>query len=117
MIDEEEPKQQKTVITTKGYGRIKEEMNSLKISKIWEKDEPFEEVYGEWKQEINKMVEKHSTKVRKHNKRKNIKELIKAKRNLRKESKEATKEERYKIVTKIKIIDEEIKKEDLGLDH
>ena len=58
------------------------------------------------------MVEKHSTKVRKHNKRKNIKELIKAKRNLRMESKEATKEERYKIVTKIKIIDEEIKKED-----
>ena len=112
MIDEEEPKQQKTVITTKGYGRIREEMNSRKISKIWEKDEPFEDVYGEWKQEINKMVEKHSTKVRKHNKRKNIKELIKAKRNLRMESKEATKEERYKIVTKIKIIDEEIKKED-----
>ena len=112
MIDEEQPRQQKTVITTKGYSRIKEEMNSRKISKIWKKGGPFEDLYAEWKQEINTMVEKNSTKVRKHNKRKNIRELIKAKRNLRKESKEATKDERYKIVTKIKIIDEEIKKED-----
>ena len=47
MIDEEQPRQQKTVITTKGYSRIKEEMNSRKISKIWKKGGPFEDVYDE----------------------------------------------------------------------
>ena len=111
-FDEVKLEEPKTVITKKGYGRIEAELKEKQISKIWLKDEPFEDLYMEWKQEIDSITEKHKTKVKKQNKRKVIKLLIKAKRNLRRESKKATKKERYGLVARLKTIDEEIKKEE-----
>ena len=69
----------------------------------------------EWKQEVNNITKKHQTTVRRQNKRKVIKLLIRAKRNLRREIKEANKEDRYGLVARIKAIDEEIAKEEQKL--
>ena len=64
-IDEErKPEKKKRVITSKGYSRIKEEINNRKISRIWRKDEPLEDLYCEWKEEINDIVEKNSIEVK-----------------------------------------------------
>jgi hypothetical protein len=101
------------IITRKGYKRIAKEMNERKPSRIWKKEEPFEQVYAEWKQEIDTIVEKHSTVAKKDNKRKQIKMLIRARKNLKKEMKEASKPgERYEIIGRMKILDKAIQKED-----
>ena len=113
MIDNETPKEaKKMVITTKGYSRIKKEINERKLSKIWERNETFEVLYGEWKQEIDNIVNKNTTCIKKTNKRKSIKLMIRTKKHLKKEAKKASKEKRYQLVGKIKLIDERINKED-----
>ena len=115
LIMEEERKQAskpKKIITRKGYKRIKEEMQEKKPSKIWKKDKPFEELYSEWKKEIDGIIERNSTLPKKRNKRKDLKMLIKAKRNLKREAKLASTEERYRIIGRIKMVDKAIKKED-----
>ena len=58
LFEEKKKEEPKTVITKKGYGRIKAEMKEKRISQIWEKDEPFEDLYKEWKQEIDDITEK-----------------------------------------------------------
>ena len=102
----------KTVLTKKGMSKVSQEMNHRKLSNIWKKDQPFEETFDEWKDEVNKIAEKNKIKVKKQNKRKNIKILIRAKKMLRQEAKAATKEERYKLVARIKMVEEEIERED-----
>ena len=114
LIDErnKQSKQQKKVITAKGYSRIRKEINDKKISRIWEKEEPFENLYYEWKQQIDEIVERNSTEVKKQNKRKTIRLLIKAKKNLKAEVKKAPSKDRFNLVGRIKVLDEQIKKED-----
>ena len=87
-------------------------MQELKPSRIWKKERPFEELYEEWKKEIDQIVVRNSTVPKKINRRKDIKELIKAKRNLKREAKLASTEERYKIVGRIKMVDEAIKEKE-----
>ena len=84
LIDQKEVKKHNTIITKKGYSKIKAEMNEKKLAKIWEKNGSFEELYNEWKIEVNTIVEKHTTIAKKSNKRKNIKLLIQTKRRLKK---------------------------------
>ena len=114
LVDDERKKtiKPKKIITRKGYTRIKEEMQEVKPSRIWMKEKPFEELYDEWKGQINQIIERNSTVLKKINKRKDIKELIKAKRNLKNEAKTASPEDRYKIVGRIKMVDKAIKDKD-----
>ena len=113
MLDGEKSKAEKQmVITTKGYNRIKKEINERKLSKIWKRSEPFEVLYRGWKKEIDEIVNKNTTCTKKINKRKSIKLLIRTKRHLKDEAKQAPPAERYKIVGKIKLIEERIIKED-----
>ena len=112
LIDSEEKREIKTVLTKKGYSKVRKEMNERKLSRIWSKEQPFEQSFHEWKNEMDTIVEKNVTRVKTQNKRKDIKILIRAKKQLKRESKLTTKEERRKIVARIKTIDEAIKKED-----
>ena len=52
LFDERERVVQRTVITKKGYGRIKAEINRRKLSKIWKEDQPFEDLYMKWNREV-----------------------------------------------------------------
>ena len=67
-------------------------------------------LYREWKKEIDNIVNKNTTCIKKTNKRKSIKLMIRTKKHLKKEAKKASKEKRYQLVGKIKLIDERIKR-------
>ena len=101
----------KTIITKKGYQNIKRGIKERRLLDILKKEEPLQEVYKDWKEEINKLTEENQTKVKKNNKRKSIKLLIKARKDLRKQCKHAEATERYKLVARMKMLNEEIERE------
>ena len=81
------------------------------IENDWKYPNAFDqEMYDQWKEKVMEIVRKNSTSLKKRNPRKSIKLLIKAKKNLKKEIKNST-IKRYDLISRIKRIDEQIKKE------
>ena len=78
----------RTTITKKGYKRIEEGIQERNLVDIFKKDEPVEKLYAEFKEEVNKLVEENQIKVKKNNRRKSIRVLIKAKKKYQKENKD-----------------------------
>ena len=105
----------RTTITKKGYKQIEAGIKQRNLIDIFKKDEPVQELYQEFKDEVNKLVKENQIKVKKNNKRKTIRLLIKAKKNIkgnmRKDWAKLSKEEKHVLVARMKILDEEIKKE------
>ena len=105
----------RTTITKKGYKKIEEGIKERGLINIFNKDEPVEKLYLEFKEEVNQLVEKNQTKVKKINRRKSVRMLIKAKKSLRKKIKEdrenLDRDDKYRLVARMKIIEEAIKDE------
>ena len=60
---------------------------------------------------INKLADENKTVIQKNNKRKSIRILIKARKELRKEAKQVDARQRYQLVARMKMIDDQIRTE------
>ena len=110
IIEKERSAEKRKIITPKGYADIKEEMANSKIASILQNEtESTQTVYGQWKKKVSDIVTRNSTTVKKRNPRKKIKLLVQTKKRLKKEAKKSA--DRKVAIFKIKMIDEQIKKE------
>ena len=75
------------IITKKGYDKIGKEIKEKKLSEIWRKDDSVQNLYDEWTKRIEEIVTRNKIIPKKINRRKDIRSLIKAKRNIKKERK------------------------------
>ena len=75
----------------------------------------MEKLYREFKEEVNKLMEENQIKVKKNNRRKSIRVLIKAKksikRRIRTEGSRLDREEKYMLIARMNNIEEAIKNE------
>ena len=105
----------RTTITKNGYKKIEEGIQERNLVDIFKKDEPVEELYREFKEEVNKLVEDNQIKVKKNNRRKSIRVLIKAKksikRRIRTEGSKLDRDEKYMLIARMNNIEEAIKNE------
>ena len=73
-------------------------------------------MYHEFKEEVNQLIEANQIKVKKINRRKSIRLLIKAKKNIKKRINNnranLSKEEKYLLIARMKMIEEAIKEEE-----
>ena len=99
------------VVTKAGLNRVKQELVDKKVSGTIEKEGDMDEVYQEWKNTVNEIWERNTTKVKRKNPRRNIRRLIKIKKHLKKDLKRISKKERKELVGRIKLIDENIEME------
>ena len=113
LMEEKEKKQNaRKILTKKGYRNFQADMQKEKPSDIWKEGKPFQEAYDEWKDKVTSIINKNETTVKTSKTRKATKHLVKDKKNLKKQAKQANKEERFTIVARIKAIEEQIKEED-----
>ena len=82
---------------------------------IFNKDEPVESLYQEFKGEVNQLVKENLTKIKENNKRKSIRILIKAKKLIKKEikaeGKNLSRDKKYMMIARMKNIEGAIKEE------
>ena len=97
-----------SIITQKGYVRVKEEMEQRVISNIIDEGE-LQDSYDQWKGTVNDIVKKHKTILKKKNPMKPIKLLIKQKKKLKMMMKKVDKDRREVLIGEAKMIDEQIK--------
>ena len=114
LIEEEEKKKEQPIITRKGYGKIEREISKEKVSKILTGDGDFEDRYGKWKKKLKDIFNKHSTVLKKVNKTKVTRRLLKARRKIKKQLSSSTTAvyDKTQMITRIKLINEYIKEEE-----
>ena len=105
----------RTIITKKGYAKIEEGIRERNLVNIFSKDEPVDELYEEFKGEMDKLIEQNKTTLKKDNKRKSIRVLIKVKKSIKqkikREGQNLDKNSKYLLIARMKIIDEAIVEE------
>ena len=109
LVEEEEKLNERRIITKKGYTKIENEIKTEKVSKVLEGKGEFEDRYGKWKEKMNEIFKKHSTVVKRKNKPKTTRELLKARRKIRKQlSKCTTTDQKQLLISRTKMINEYI---------
>ena len=73
--------------------------------------ETLEENYTEWKKEVDQIIEKNKTVVKRRNRNKTIRKLMRARRSVKKQIKTST-GQKEKMIRRMKMINEHIKEED-----
>ena len=116
LIEAQQKKQApKTIINKKGYQKIRKGIKDRNLVEIFNNDKPVEILYQEFKEEVNKLVDENKTEVKKKNPRKSIRILIKAKKDIKKkikvERKNLSKADKFRMIARIKMLDNEIKEE------
>jgi hypothetical protein len=111
MLEREKPKIQRRILTKKGEIRARQAIESKKVSEIFEKSGSFEELYKEWKCEVDSIIERNKVQVKANNPRRNIRLLIKKKKSLKKKAKNSNHQKRITIKAALKDIEQEIEKE------
>ena len=110
-----EKKQQKDesreITTSKGMENIRREMQEERVSNMLQEEGNITKIYKEWKDKVNEIWKRNTTRVKKKNPRKNIKKIIQIKKQLKKDLKKVNNSKRRIIVARIKLLDEQIDKE------
>ena len=105
----------RTTLNKKGYKKIQQGIRERCLKDIFKKEEPIEKLYAEFKDEVNQLVDENQIKIKKNNKRKNVRMLIKVKKCIKKKIKEGRrypdKENKYILIARLKMINEAIRKE------
>ncbi len=97
------------VITKEGYAQIKTDMEKEKVSEIFKQNDANTQCqYDKWKDNINRIVERNTSTVKKKNPRRVIRELIRRKRDLKKVMHGVCSKERSPFIQRLKILNERI---------
>ncbi len=107
IITVEQQKRDRTVITQKGYGKIRGEMEKCSISNIID-DGELQNSYNDWKSRVDNIIRRNTTTLKRKNPRKPIKVLIKEKKKMKDVLKKMNKDGREAMIGKIKMIDQQI---------
>ena len=111
MLEKQKPKEERKILTKKGEKKCQEEIARKKVSMIMEKSGSFQDLYKEWKVEVTQIMEENKTTVKNQNPRKAIRNLIKKKKELKKEAKYCNKRKRKSMIDAIRQVDTEIEGE------
>ena len=111
MLEMRTPRMKRKILTKKGEMKYCQQLKEMEVSKIFEKNEDFQDLYRRWKEEVTKIVEDNKSIVKSFNPRKTIRILIKRKKMLKKKAKKSNKNDRAKVVAQIKEVEKEITQE------
>ena len=112
LIDQQKKEERKKVITKRGYQKIAEQIEIENLKDIFDKTEKnLQEKYTEWKSRMNDVIERNKSLIKKDNKNKTVKKLLRARRQIKK-TKSSDSVERRKMVERIKLINGYIKEEE-----
>ena len=101
----------KSIITKRGYGGIRRDLAERKVSDILDNSGDLQSCYEEWKRTVTLVMKSNETVVKAKNPRKQIKELIRQKKELKRKMKRSSKKEREILIRRVKQIDEQITEE------
>ena len=112
VLNQREMNARKKTITKRGYQKIASEIESQNLKDIFEQEEKdLQEKYKEWKMKVDEIVDRNRTLVKKRNKNKTVRNLLRARRRIKKE--ECYEEERKRLkIERIKLINGYIKEEE-----
>ena len=107
-----EKARKRDVMTTKGYIRYRDELKQEQVADILiQNDGDCEQKYGEWKRKVEEIAKRNTTTLKRKNPRRIIKDLVKKKREKKKELKRCGSKERKLILIQLKLINQQIKNE------
>ena len=105
-----EKAKRKTIMTENGYKKYRKQLEERQVANLFAEDENAntQQKYNEWKKVVEDAAKRNSTMCKKRNPRRNIKLLIRKKRQLKETIQKKTWKERKVLLTQLKMVNEQI---------